>query len=297
MGQYLPQFGTRGAGSGTETGKAWLFENLTRLITHSQSSYGYTYFMKLTIIETGRPPEPIALDFPGYPFMVEALLRPHMPNLSCQVVPVIDGAALPSHEDVDAVLITGSPVGVYDPVPWIAPLKTWIREAGERAIPQVGICFGHQIMAEAFGGQAQKAPQGWGLGRHAYEVSPGEVWMQSNNSVHKKTLNLAVSHQDQVLVAPPSARVLAQSAFTPFAALVYDHAPAISFQGHPEFCRSFADALIRSRRGTRFPEALADAALESLEKPLDGDVVAGWIAAFFAHNSLQSQLEAKSIAA
>jgi hypothetical protein len=58
----------------------------------------------------------------------------------------------------------------------------------------------------------------------------------------------------------------------------------MSFQGHPEFCKRFTDALIRSRRGTRFPEALADAALESLEQPLDGDLVAQWIGAFYAHS-------------
>jgi GMP synthase-like glutamine amidotransferase len=238
--------------------------------------------MKLTIIETGRPPEPIARDFPGYPVMVEALLKPYVPDLECAIVSLVDGEALPSHDSIEAVLITGSPVGVYDPVAWIEPLKAWIRGAGERAIPQVGICFGHQIMAEAFGGHAHKAPQGWGLGRHSYEIAARERWMETNHSA--KGLNLAVSHQDQVLIAPPTARVIAQSAFTPHAALVYDHAPAVSFQGHPEFCADFADALIRSRRGTRFPIELADTALESLKKPLDGDLVAMWIASFYKHS-------------
>jgi hypothetical protein len=99
----------------------------------------------------------------------------------------------------------------------------------------------------------------------------------------KQRLHLAVSHQDQVLEVPATARVLAQSAFTPFAALVYDHAPALTFQGHPEFCPRFTDALIRSRRGTRFSEDLADAALASLNAPLDGDLVAAWVAGFYAH--------------
>jgi GMP synthase-like glutamine amidotransferase len=236
--------------------------------------------MKLTIIETGRPPEPIASDFPRYPAMVEALLSPHLPSLKCETVSLVDGQALPPHELVEAILITGSPVGVYDPVSWIEPLKQWIQTAAERAIPQVGICFGHQIMAEAFGGRACKAPQGWGLGRHDYEVSVREPWMDEATS-----LGLAVSHQDQVLVAPLTARVLARSAFTPHAALIYDHAPALSFQGHPEFCQQFADALIRSRRGTRFPIELADKALETLKQPLDGRLVARWIAAFYQHHS------------
>ena len=240
--------------------------------------------MKLTIIETGRPPEPIVRDFPGYPVMIDALLAPHMPGLSYETISVIDGERLPSHDVVDAVLITGSPVGVYDAVAWIEPLKAWIRRAGALKIPQVGICFGHQIIAEAFGGHAHKAPQGWGLGCHAYEVASQEKWM--SGKICGRPLSLAVSHQDQVLVAPPTARVFAKSAFTPYAGLCYDDAPAMSFQGHPEFCKGFADALIRSRRGTRFPEALADAALKSLEQPLDGEMVAGWIAAFYRHHTL-----------
>ncbi len=255
-----------------------VLEILTQLITQSKLNCVYSAMMKLTIIETGKPPEPIAADFPHYPAMVEAMLAPYMPGLQCDTVALIEGQPLPRFTNVEAVLITGSPVGVYDPVPWIAPLKRWIRDAGQHKIPQVGICFGHQIMAEAFGGQAAKAPQGWGLGRHDYHVSAREIWMDQTAS-----LGLAVSHQDQVLVAPKNARVLARSDFTPNAALVYDHAPALSFQGHPEFCQQFADALIRSRRGTRFPIDLADEALASLVQPLDGVVVARWIAAFYLH--------------
>jgi GMP synthase-like glutamine amidotransferase len=211
--------------------------------------------------------------------MLEALLTPHIPGLTCQVVQVLDGQELPDPSSAEAALITGSPVGVYDDLDWISDLKDWIQRAGARQVPQVGICFGHQLMAEAFGGRAHKAPQGWGLGRHTYRVGKAEPWMVAS----KQRLHLAVSHQDQVLEAPATARVLAHSDFTPYAALVYDHAPALSFQGHPEFCPSFADALIRSRRGTRFSEDMADTALASLEAPLDGDVVAAWIAGFYAH--------------
>jgi GMP synthase-like glutamine amidotransferase len=235
--------------------------------------------MQLTIFETGRPPEPIRGHFPSYPTMLEALLAPHMPGLTCQVVHVLDGKDLPDPSSVEAALITGSPAGVYDDFDWISDLKNWIQCASARQVPQVGICFGHQLMAEAFGGRAHKAPQGWGLGRHTYHVGKAEPWMVGS----KQRLHLAVSHQDQVLEAPATARVLAHSDFTPYAALVYDHAPALSFQGHPEFCASFADALIRSRRGTRFSEDMADTALASLKAPLDGDVVAAWVAGFYAH--------------
>jgi GMP synthase-like glutamine amidotransferase len=235
--------------------------------------------MHLTIFEAGRPPEPIREAFPPYPTMLEALLAPHILGLTCEVVQVLDGQELPDPESVEAALITGSPAGVYDDFAWIADLKDWIQRAGANRIPLVGICFGHQLIAEAFGGRAHKAPQGWGLGRHTYQVSKAEPWMAGS----KQRLHLAVSHQDQVLEAPATARVLAQSDFTPFAALIYDHTPALTFQGHPEFCSRFTDALIRSRRGTRFSEEMADAALATLDSPLDGDLVAAWIAGFFVH--------------
>jgi GMP synthase-like glutamine amidotransferase len=238
--------------------------------------------MRLTILETGRPPAPVADAFPRYPAMVEAMLSPLIPGLRCETVALVDGEPTPAVRSVEAVLITGSPVGVYDPVAWIAPLKTFIVALAAAGKPQVGICFGHQIMAEAFGGRAAKAPQGWGLGRHSYQVARHPrplAWHREPPA----SLGLAVSHQDQVLEKPPTARVLAHSDFTPFAALAYEHAPALSFQGHPEFCPRFAAALIRSRRGTRFTESQADQALESLEAPLDGAVAARWMADFYSH--------------
>ena len=73
-------------------------------------------------------------------------------------------------------MITGSAAGVYDPLPWIAPLKDFLVSAKGRA-KLVGVCFGHQVMAEAFGGKVIKSPKGWGLGLHAYEVVRREGWM------------------------------------------------------------------------------------------------------------------------
>jgi GMP synthase-like glutamine amidotransferase len=249
--------------------------------------------MRLTIIETGRPPEPIAAHFPRYPTMVEAMLTPHAPDLSCHTISLVDGDILPDPREIEAVLITGSPVGVYDPVAWIAPLKKWILDNAQASIPQVGICFGHQIIADAFGGNVAKAPQGWGLGRHEYHVFPAD----GLSTRLPPRFAIAVSHQDQVLAAPKSAHVLASSAFTPFAALLYPDAPALTLQGHPEFCPKFADALIRSRRGTRFPEALADAALESLKTPLDGHLISELIAGFFnLHVCVKSQQNCRAAA-
>jgi GMP synthase-like glutamine amidotransferase len=251
--------------------------------------------MKLTILETGRPPAPVSDRWPSYPVMLEQMLAPHVALSSVETVAVGDGAALPDVASVEAVLITGSPSGVYDPLPWIGPLKSFVRRAAAASVPQVGICFGHQLLAAAFGGHVAKAPQGWGIGRHTYELSNLESWMTCHG---RKSLHMAVSHQDQVLTKPEVADVLASSSFTPHAALVYRHAPAISFQGHPEFEPGFARDLIASRRGVRFAEDQADAALATLEAPLDNRVVAGWIAGFFAAHTVRASapLAAKAAA-
>lgn len=137
-----------------------------------------------------------------------------------------------------------------------------------------GICFGHQVMASAFGGEVIQSPKGWGIGLHTYDVFERRPWMDEATAIRAP-----VSHQDQVVRRPDGSRVLAGSDFTPNGALEYTDFPAISFQCHPEFEPAFARALIERRRH-RLDPALAEAALSSLEQPNDNVRLAGWIASF-----------------
>jgi len=238
--------------------------------------------MKLTIIETGQAPASIRDQFPDYPEMVRRMFARVDGGIQCETVSIVRGDALPDPASLGAVLYTGSPAGVYDPLPWIAPLKQFIRSAAEARTPQVGICFGHQIMAEALGGKVTKSDKGWGVGRHTYEIVQCPDWSGSPCS---PSLRIAVSHQDQVIDCPPSASVIARSDFTPHAGLDYRHAPAISFQCHPEFEPDFAAALYTARRGTSLAEADADAAVASLEGDCDRHLLAKWIAGFLRANA------------
>jgi GMP synthase-like glutamine amidotransferase len=230
--------------------------------------------MKLGILETGRPPEEIAARFGTYVQMFQTLLGA---GYDWHAYDVRSGVLPNDVADADAYLVTGSATGVYDDVPWIAPLKAFLQQASGRT-PLVGICFGHQLMAEAFGGKVIKSPKGWGIGLHRYDVVERASWMEDG----ARAFAIPVSHQDQVVEIPADARRLAASTFTEYAALAYPDRNAISFQGHPEFAPDYAAALIETRRGVRFDEGLADEALASLQKPNDSQRVADWIGNFLA---------------
>lgn len=184
----------------------------------------------------------------------------------------VQAGALPADPaECSAYVITGSSAGVYEDLPWIPPLLDAIRSIRGRA-KLVGICFGHQAMAQAFGGEVVKSPKGWGLGLHRYDIVEPPPDM-----LEPLAFAIPAFHQDQVVTLPPGARVLAASKFTPYASLGYDD-DTVSVQGHPEFTPGFSAALIEARRDIYGP--LADQALLSLLQPDDGGRAAAWLRRF-----------------
>lgn len=231
--------------------------------------------MRIGILETGEVPEQLARRHGDYPAMFERLLRAADPALEFSVFHVVD-EQLPGAVDVcDAWLVTGSRHGVYDPLPWIEPLKAFLKAAYEAGVPIIGICFGHQILAEALGGRAVKSDKGWGLGVRRYTVHHKPAWMTGID--HEFALNAL--HQDQVVELPADAEVLAGSEFCPYAVLAY-RGNAISIQPHPEFETAYLRDLIEYRRSTSFSDADADAGLASLDQPIQPRQVADWIVNF-----------------
>jgi GMP synthase-like glutamine amidotransferase len=220
------------------------------------------------ILETGTPPGGLAERFGRYPEMFGRLLGA---DLDYRTYDVAAGALPGDPGDHDAYLITGSPAGVYEPLPWIEPLMAFLRAAKGRA-KLVGICFGHQAMAQAYGGHVEKVDKGWGVGLHTYPIVSREPWMDGATAV-----SVPASHQDQVAIQPPQTEVTASSVFTPYAGLAWRDQPAISFQFHPEFSPEYAKALIELRRDRL---ADPDAAIASLDRPNDNARVGGWIRNF-----------------
>jgi len=230
--------------------------------------------LKLAILETGGPPPALAPRFGAYAPMFEAMLTKAGLVAEYCAFDVRAGDLPARAEAFDGMLITGSSAGVYDDLPWIEPLLEFLRRArGQTRL--VGVCFGHQALAKAFGGVVTRSERGWGVGLHTYRVQQRASWMGEDRDVA-----IAVSHQDQVISPPAEAQVLAGSDFTPFGVLSYPQAGALSCQFHPEFSPDYAAALIESRRGGVLSDAEADAALQSLKAPNDRDRVAAWLRGF-----------------
>jgi len=227
---------------------------------------------RVGILKTGRPPNPAIPTFGTYPDMFMALLGPDA--YDWRVYAADEGEYPAAPEDCDAFIVTGSAAGVYESDPWIGQLLDWLRTAKGRA-KLVGICFGHQAMAQAFGGRVIKSPKGWAIGEQEYRVLSREPWMDDAAAIR-----LPGSHQDQVVDLPPNADIVAASDFTPLGALAWRDQPAISMQLHPEFLPDYATALIEARRGKVYSDEQADRAVASYGRPDDRARVGRWINTF-----------------
>lgn len=231
--------------------------------------------MKLTIIRAGNVPEPLAGRFPSYPDMFQAMFERDGADFTYQTVALDAGVDLPDPQTLDAILITGSPLGVYDDVAWLGRLRTFIREAHAERVKMVGICFGHQAIADALGGVVRKSDKGWGLGRHTYRIVCRPPFLDAPRA----SLSVACSHQDQVITPPEGAKIVLASDFTPNAGLHYTNGTTLSFQPHPEFSEDYARELVRLRKG-RADDATIEKAMASFAKPSDSPLLTRAISRF-----------------
>jgi GMP synthase (glutamine-hydrolysing) len=233
--------------------------------------------MHIGILKAGEPPGALRSYVGTYPAMIRAVLGDSYCYTEFDVV----RSAPPDREYwPDAFIITGSASGVHDEDPWIERFVEWLREL-DPGLPLIGICFGHQIMAEAYGGLIGRSPNGWSGGLREYVVESREPWME-----HVPRFTLPVAHQDQVIVQPPFSTVVASNVFCPFAALSYRKRQAISFQGHPEFSREYARMLIEHYQRTGLISvAAANQAMTSLIGPDDCGRIAQWLKTFLINES------------
>lgn len=240
--------------------------------------------MKIGILEAGRPPEELDAYSSFGKMMEHFITRSAGEGFDFASYPVLDGVFPESIQECDGWIITGSKHGVYENLPWMLTLQDAVRDIHAAGLPLIGICFGHQIIAEALGGKVEKSHKGWGVGLHDYAIAPQAPDWMNTDSGH---FTLNVMHQDQVIKLPQDqdTQVLASSEFCEYAALLYGDS-IITFQGHPEFSNDFETDLIKLRSAL-IPDTVSTPALQRLSQEAareDGPVVSNWAVDFFRRN-------------
>ncbi len=221
--------------------------------------------MQIGILQCGQAPDALKEQSGDYPAMFVRLLGES--GFSFRTYHVEAMEFPDSVTSADGWLLTGSRHGAYENHAFIPPLEDFIRKAFAEAVPMVGICFGHQIIAQALGGKVEKFAGGWSVGAQDYDFN-GE------------TLTLNAYHQDQVTRLPDGAEVVAKNEFCENAALIYP-GRAFTVQAHPEFRDDFLAGLIEQRARGVVPEPLLDAAEARMGGKRDSALLADRIADFF----------------
>ena len=232
--------------------------------------------MLIGIIEPGKVMAEMRHHTPDYPTAFERLLSAVEPGLRFRPYHVLDGDLPDEPLACDGWLITGSAHGVYEDHDWIPPLEQFCRDVRGVGRPLIGVCFGHQLIAQAFGGKVVKSDKGWGAGIHEYHVSTPKAWMGAESD----QAAIVVSHQDQVIEPPPEAEILGGSGFCEYG-LMQIGETVLAMQFHPEMTKEFSSDLIDIRR-ERMGDAVSDAAKASLSGTADREQVARWMTAFLA---------------
>jgi GMP synthase (glutamine-hydrolysing) len=196
----------------------------------------------LSIIQLGNPPADLKENKGEQSDWIKRALS--RVNVAIKVVRPHEGDALPDPTTVSAAVLTGSWSMVTDHEPWSMITASWIREAMESRLPLFGICYGHQLMAQALGGSVGFHPDGREIGQHFVRLEE----QASRDPLIRKlpaTFLANLTHEQTVLKPPASAFCLAKSDHDPYQILRYSPT-AISVQFHPEFDESLmASCLLR----------------------------------------------------
>jgi GMP synthase (glutamine-hydrolysing) len=209
--------------------------------------------MRIGILKADSVLPDLAARHGEYPDMFREVLVAAEPSAEVVAFDVENGE-LPSRSDgCDGYVITGSRRSVYERLPWIEELGEWIRVTERARVPLVGVCFGHQLVAQALGGRTEKADRGWTIGVQTYALDrplPG--------GDDRRSLRLIHSHQDQVTALPAGAERFGGNAACPIALYrIGDH--VLCVQGHPEFSPEYARDLYAKRRAVFGEQTYSDA--------------------------------------
>ncbi len=220
--------------------------------------------MKIGILQTGHAPEALIDETGDYDEMFNALLDGN--DFTFETFAVVDGKFPQSVNDADGWVITGSRHGAYEKHPWIPPLEDLIHDIIKSGKPMVGVCFGHQVIAQALGGKVEKFKGGWSVGRTDYDLNG-------------KTVTLNAWHQDQITQLPEGAKVLGSNHFCQYAMVAYGD-NVWTVQAHPEYSNEFLHGLRKTRGKGVVPEEILKEAADRQDGPNNNSDIGRFMAEF-----------------
>ena len=196
----------------------------------------------LCILQAGPINKDLILDYPSYDKMFSSLLKIKIKYWKVDVYNIYQNIFPQDLSFYNGFIITGSSYGVYENYSWIRRLFNVIIKIIELKIPLLGICFGHQAIAQALGGHVIKYSKGWGIG-----IKEIKITKNTNLFGNLKKLNLIFFHQDQVVTLPKKAKLLATNSFCNIASFSATQL-VLTLQAHPEFNEDFSLKLLNARK-------------------------------------------------
>ena len=213
--------------------------------------------------------EELQTDWASYFSLFENLLADDRQDIRAVGFRVHAGEWPETPASADAWLVTGSRASVHESPDWVAPLQAFVRSIDEREQPLIGVCFGHQLIQSALGGETRRSSLGWHLGAYPVECETAFAGQSAG-----EPLSLLAVHQDQVVEPAPGFERLATSPQCPWYAM--RRGRTFTIQGHPEFDRAFFAAIMERVR-PKAGDDVVDAALEKLPQRDDTPAVRAYM--------------------
>lgn len=198
----------------------------------------------LLLLVTGRPVAEVEDRRGGFEDLFRDGLGESATLQILDVTPRAEGDPLPDLDTYDGLLVSGSPSMVDEDLAWMRWTTRALRAAVEAGLPTLAVCFGHQLLARAYGADVGPNPNGYEVGTHTIHVdAPGDPLLGALGP----TVEVNLSHRDAVRAPSPAMRVLARAPHDGCQAFALsDRAWGVQF--HPEFDADVVRAYVRARR-------------------------------------------------